>query len=708
MNISSLRIFLQLMLVTSFIVVSFTLDDVFAGEKEITSKSVAYENTSIIEFTNNGLEEIETIRIWLEDSSFISFKPQNGWVSPIASNEAITFTTLEPLKINEIVKFGIKTEKQISLIQWEALNKEGHLIETGITYTQNIPSFLNIQEQKLNDELAEIFFNSTFKVIPKDLHPGSTIRVTGDYFVPNSNLTLFQSGMSSRSFLTDENGHFMLTMQISENQKTEQINFALRDKQENEKTISLYVTEIKSEIFHTIDFTVSEIQNQFYRSESVKFSGTTNPDSTVLITIKNSQDNIFSTKITNADSKGDWSALFYVSPTTPLGTYTAEITDGKNIIIKSWDVVLSKKLHILPTKLTFKSDELITFNGTATPNERINIKLVNPKGNEVLSQNFVVNPSGFFEIEYPTLSSSPKGTYVLYAFQKYETQIIFVGLDVFPKKILSTQLNSINYNNNDIAIIGITGEDSQDITLLILDDNDHEKFNDKIELGPDGKRLYHINLSTFPTGVYTVVVSMASFQASDVFTVDLQSSHRPIEFDMIKNIYNQGDSIFVSGQSQPNTRVNLFLIDPDGIIINQQETFVDETGSLFATSFLIPYNESFGTWIVKAESGLNSNNFKFQVISLGNEGLSVSVTDIISLSIGNFVTIEGFVPGQQIVKISIDDPNGNTIFQTNIKTTDNGEFDLLWNSPPESISGTYSVIVMDSFEKITSTVFEFR
>jgi len=706
MNNSSLRIYLQLILVTSFILVSFTLDDVFAEEKVITSKSIAYENTSIIEFTNNGLEEIETIRIWLEDSTFVSFKSQNGWISPIASAKTITFTTLEPLKVNEIVKFGIKTEKYTSLIQWEALNKEGNLIETGKTYSQNIPSFLNIQEQKLNEELAVIFSNSTFKVIPTNLHPGSTIRVTGDNFVPNSNLTLFQTEESPISFVTDENGHFMLTMKISENQKSEQVNFILRDKQENEKTISLYVTEIGQKISNTFDFTVSEIQNEFYRSDSVEFSGTTNPDSTVLITIKNSQDNLFSTEIKNADSKGDWSALIYISPTTPLGTYTAKITDGKNTIIKSWDVVFSKKLHIFPTKLTFKPNELITFNGTATPAERINIKLVNPQGNEVLSKNFIVNPSGFFEIKYSTLSSSSKGTYVLYAFQNYETEIIFVGLDSYPKKILSMQLNNVNYRNNDVAIIGITGENLQDLTLSILDDNDHEKFNDKIELGPDGKRIYHLNLSTFPTGIYTVLVSMASLQVYDVFTVDLQSSHIPIDFDMIKNIYNQGESILVSGISQPETKVNLFLIDPDGIIINEQETFVDETGSMFATSFLIPYGESFGNWIVRAESGLNSENFKFKVISLGNEGLSVRVIDVLSLSIGKLVTIEGFVTEEQIVSITIHDPHGNTIFQTNIETTETGEFDLLWNAPPDYI-GTYSVTVEDVFGKTISTIIDF-
>jgi len=60
MNNSLLRICL---LFTSLILIGFTLDDVFADEKEITSKSFSFENTAIIEFTNNSLEEIKTIRI---------------------------------------------------------------------------------------------------------------------------------------------------------------------------------------------------------------------------------------------------------------------------------------------------------------------------------------------------------------------------------------------------------------------------------------------------------------------------------------------------------------------------------------------------------------------------------------------------------------------------------------------------------------------
>ncbi len=555
MNNSLLKI--CLVLLTSFILIGFTLDDVFADEKEISSQSFSFENTSIIEFTNNSLKEIKTIKIWLADSSFNSFKSEHDWTSTLTSQDVIIFITSEPIKTNEVVKFGIKTEKSNPLIHWEALDKEGNQIEIGKTQSQTMQSFVSTQEQRTITELTGILSESTFKVVPKNPQPGSTIRVTGDNFVPNTSLKLFLSDTKLKSFVTDENGHFMFTIKIPKQTKAQQVNFILKDKQENEKIISLYLTEIEQKIPKNIDLTVSETQNEYFRTDRIEFTGTANPDSTIIIQIKNSQENLFLTKIKNVDSQGHWSASIYIPPTAPIGKYSTEITDGKNTIIDSWDVVMSKKIHIFPTKLKFKSEELIQFNVTASPGERIHIKLVDPQGNEVLSNNFIVNTSGFFEIEYPTVSSSSKGTYVLYAFQEHETEIVFVGLGQYPQKTLSAKLNNVNYHSQDVAIIGITGNDSQDLKLLIIDQNGHEKFSDKIELGPDGKRNYKLSLTKFPTGIYTLLVSMGSFQTSEVFTVGLQSSSMTVDLDMTKKTYNPGQSINLIGISQPNTTVDL-------------------------------------------------------------------------------------------------------------------------------------------------------
>jgi len=199
---------------------------------------------------------------------------------------------------------------------------------------------------------------------------------------------------------------------------------------------------------------------------------------------------------------------------------------------------------------------------------------------------------------------------------------------------------------------------------------------------------------------------MGSFQTSEVFTVGLQSSSMTIDLDMTKKTYNPGQSINLIGTSEPNTAVNLFLIDPNGIIINAKESFINKNGDLSMNDFIIPYDVTFGKWIVRAESVSQFANLEFQVSPSEKEGQSVRVTDILSSSIGQFVTIEGFVTGEQRVEIIIEDPHGNTVFQTNVRTTESGEFDLLWKVPSEYVSGTYSVIIKDSFEKTTSTTFD--
>lgn len=701
MTISLFRLFLMSFI--PFFMVGFTLD-IFADETEIASQSFSFDNVSIIEFSNNSLEEIKTIKIWLDDSSFISFKTENDWISPTASPDTIFFTTTEPIKPNEIVKFGIKTENSNPFIRWEVFDKDDNSIEVGKTQSENLQSFLSRQETLKKP--AGILSESTFKVVPKNPHPGSTVRIFGDNFVPASSLELFLSETKLKSFETDENGNFMLTIKIPQQTNAEMVNFILKDKQENEKIVSLYLTEIEQKIPKNIELTVSKTQNEFFRADGIELSGTANPESLITIKIKNPQGNLFSTKTTNVDSQGHWSTLIPLTPNAPIGKYSIEINGKKNTIVETFDVVMSKKIHVIPSKLKFSSEELIKFNATANHNERINLVLLDPQGNNVLSSNFIVPPSGFFEIEYPTLSSSIAGTYALYAFQGHEVEIAFAGLNQYPKKIFSAKLNDVNYSNEDVAIIGMTGKPSQTLKLSVIDQNGNEQLNDSIQFGLDGKRSYPLSLTKVPPGIYTLVASMENSHISEVFSVGLPYSSKVINLDMAKTNYNPGQSLQVIGVSQPNTIVDLFLIDPDGIVISKKESFVNNYGNLVMNDFIIPYDSTFGKWVIRAEGSSNFANFEFQVTPSEKEELYVHVTDILSSSIGKFVTIEGFVNIAQSVEIVIEDPLGKDIFQTEMRTTESGEFNLLWQAPSESISGTYSVTVKDMSEKIASDTFD--
>ena len=90
---------------------------------EIEVKSFALDETTIMELTNNSDEEVSTVRIWLGSGfSFQSFKTEQGWTGEKTPQGVIIFTSAEPIKSGESVKFGVKTDKVSSGINWKVLD----------------------------------------------------------------------------------------------------------------------------------------------------------------------------------------------------------------------------------------------------------------------------------------------------------------------------------------------------------------------------------------------------------------------------------------------------------------------------------------------------------------------------------------------------------------------------------------------------------
>jgi len=106
MNKSSMRgIFLSIILLFSIALIAIPSN---AYAEEINVKSFAFEETTIIEFTNDSNEVVNTFRIWLgNDFSFKSFKTEKGWVGEKNPLGVIIFTSSETIEPGESVKFGV-------------------------------------------------------------------------------------------------------------------------------------------------------------------------------------------------------------------------------------------------------------------------------------------------------------------------------------------------------------------------------------------------------------------------------------------------------------------------------------------------------------------------------------------------------------------------------------------------------------------------
>ncbi|PJC51119.1 MAG: biofilm-associated protein, partial [Nitrosopumilales archaeon CG_4_9_14_0_2_um_filter_34_16] len=397
MNRSSMRgIFLSIAVLFSIVLIVFPSS---AHGEEIIVNSIALEETSVLELTNDSNENVNTVRIWLgSDFSFKSFKTEKGWVGEKNTQGMIIFTSSEPIKPGESVKFGVKTDKPNSGINWQALDSKN----TEMSIGKSIPKGLPSMTENSNDTGESISTESIFRIIPEKPNVGSTIRVTGEKFGPSQELYFYIDAKKIGTFVTDQNGHFMTTMKIPDDQKADRVDLIVKDKDGKEKKISLRIEDEKSRMVQVenIPLTVKGIPDVIHRGDFLEIFGTGNPNSGIKIEIIGPDGQSVRTRTAQSDNKGDWALEPLLVPLDrPFGKYTGIISDGRDSKTASWILESDKTIIIIPTNLKFEPGETMKFNGTALPNKPIEIILEDPFGKEISSDIIQVGDSGIVEFE---------------------------------------------------------------------------------------------------------------------------------------------------------------------------------------------------------------------------------------------------------------------------------------------------------------------
>ena len=717
MTKSSTRgIFLSITLLFSLLLIVIPSN---ANAQEINVKSFAFEETTIIEFTNNSDEEINTFRIWLgSDFNFKSFKTEKGWLGEKTPLGVIIFTSSETIKPSESVKFGVKTDKAKPGVNWKALDKVDNVMDTGKVLSGELPKVIQNTELKQDQILENIgpsfSTESIFRIVPEKPNVGSTIRVTGDEFAASQEFDFYIDSKKIGSFETDENGHFMTTMKIPEEQKADRVDFIIKDKDGKEKKISLRIVETKNRIPESdnIKLTIKGLPEVLYRGDFLEIFGTGTPGNTITAEIATFDGEIINSRTVEIDAKGNWELEepIIIALDSPLGKYSVTISDGRKTILKHWAIESDKVIVIVPTNLKFDQGEIMKFNGTALPNMPIEIILEDPLGKEIFSDIIHTDDSGFVEFEFQTELSATKGTYTIIATQEKEKEFIFVGVGQLPSIPVNLALDKLNYKAGEIAIISIIGEGSDVVSLLILDPSDKPKgVAVTIILEPDGRGTYSLNLDGYSSGAYTAIISKGGTQNTEIFAIGLQTGSGQIEINTtrIPPNYLPGDPILILGNTSPSVILTIILTDPDGNEVRVKETFSDKNGKISESSFRIPSDAVSGMWTINAKSGLNFDIVEIEVLATLQEGIQVSVRDIETLGVvGKIITIK-VTGAQQTVEIEIIAEDGEIIETLSFLASSQGEINQPWIIPREMEPGIYTVRVVDSVDS-AETTFKFQ
>jgi len=715
MNKSSTRgISLLVALLFSLVLIAFPSNVYGEG---ILVTSVALEETSLLELTNDSTKDINTLRIWLgSDFNFKSFKTEKGWVGEKNSQGVIIFTSSQSIKPGESVKFGVKTDKVNSGINWKALDNKDIQVATGMSIAKGIPRIVENSDidQSLENTGESMTTESTFRIVPEKPNIGSTIRVTGDNFGLSQEFDFYIDAKKIGTFETDKNGHFITTMKIPDNQKAERAEFIVKDKKGEERKISLRIGENSDRIADSlnISLTIKGISDIVHRGDFLEISGTGQPNGAITAEIKTLDGEIINSRTAEIDSKGNWKLdePIIIPLDTPFGKYSATITDGRDSKLISWTIESDKKIIIIPTSLKFEQGEIMKFNGTAIPNSPIEVTLENPLGKEIISDIIQVDESGIVEFEFTTTQNSIEGTYTLIATQDKDKEFIYAGVGQLPSIPVNLEFDKLNYKESETAIITLLGKASEIISLLIIDPSDKPKGDAvSITLQPDGRGSYSIDLDGFASGVYTAVISKGSAQNTEIFTVGLQVGSGVIKINTTKEDYNTGDSILILGDTGSNVLLTLTLIDPNGNEIKIKETFSDKNGKITEDSFRIPSDAISGLWTINAKSGSNFDNDEINVIGSIEEGMLVSAVEIIdpeTAYLGKQIMFE-VTGASQTVTIEIVAEDGEIIGELSFPASAQGEISLPWLVPQDTEPGIYTIKASDAFNS-AETTFELK
>jgi len=694
----------SLLLISSIVLLS-SFESSFADE--IIATSTGFESSTILELKNirGNTANIDTVRIWLsEENEFKSFKTEQGWIGKNTPQGVIVFTSQKEVNPGEGVKFGIKTEQENPIINWKALDSEGEIISSSSTTVTKFETPQNKPE--LNQpKIFTIKDDSNFRFIPEKPTSNSDFRVIGENFVPNQSLDFYIEDKLEKSIKVDSDGKILFTAKAPVTKNDERTEFILRDSGGNEKTLSIRIPLLENrEIPDIIKLSLGNTPQQVKRGDTITLTGMATPNTTLTITSKHTNGNILAISTIEVGFNGKWNYDNLFSPNLELGQISIEVDDGKNTALRNIEVISAKLINILSIETMYEPGSKVTFDGTAIPNEEMSVVVEDSIGAEIFSRIVSVSESGNVNFDVDIPRGAVEGTYVLLAFQGNEEGVTVFGIGQEPEPILILRTSSLNFPSNENARVTIQGQPNAQVSIILIDSADREKFSDSVNLGPSGRVIYEVDTAGLPAGAYTLNAKRGESSGSIVFTTGLKTGSGAISIQTTRDDYKLGDHVLILGNTGSiNVLLDIIISNPDGTIIKKVETFSDRFGLFKIDNFRIPLDGEIGKWTVNAKSGGNFKEVEFRV---SGESTTLSIlTDKSEYEVNELINLSGTgARSSATITIKIFDVEGEKITELNINAKNNGEYITIWQIPADLTSGEYEITADDGASN-TSTKF---
>lgn len=131
----------------------------------------------------------------------------------------------------------------------------------------------------------------------------------------------------------------------------------------------------------------------------------------------------------------------------------------------------------------------------------------------------------------------------------------------------------------------------------------------------------------FLISMFSLLLLISLIAISIPIFAEIMPSTSPISISTPYNSYVSGDKVFVRVVANPNSNVTISMMDPSKNTVTNIVEATDEEGHI-STSFILPFYAEYGTWILNATDGINSDTVQFDVVALQKERM---IHDIMTL-----------------------------------------------------------------------------
>jgi len=531
---------------------------------------------SDIRLVGNGFGPGKNLQLYLDNAILKSVKTdeQGNFLTTISISETYKVGTSE---------FIIKDES-------------GNFQSTNITIEELKNRFLKTEKFEVN-------------IIPAKVRLGEMLTISGTAYPQSSIILAFQSNdgvlEKVRVVTANANGEWIFEEMIDQNYIVGE-KYVIFKNNQDKTTKNL---TIKSG--NLIEISASAVR--YNLGETVSITGTSEPNKSTTIWVKDQTKKITLFDIITSDGSGNLNYEFVTDDTFSTGTYTVIVKqeEGSDAAVFGIGQYPSTRIVVLVEKTNFALNSKAILSIVGPPSSKLSIAILDSNDNLKISDSITTSSLGKsrYVLDLADLSA---GVYraAVSATNIQDSVKFSIGLEPGSGAI-SLATTSENYSPGEsILVLGNTGNNAR-ITITLLDPSGNISSQTEIFSDANG------NFSTEDIGIPSNGVlgdwEITAHSRLDSKTVDINVSvptSRGITIQIEETEFNIGDTILIVGMAVSDaSRLEIQIINQSDQVIVSLATSITSDDTFFLP-WIVPSGFDTGIYTIRVTDNVNTDSFE--------------------------------------------------------------------------------------------------